>query len=263
MSAVTASDLPFPVPAPRRDHARVPFADRPLLLATDESDAVSPIATFAALVASRRRGNHLVVRLANASRADVIARESEAMRCGLIVMGLRPPVMRPGGDDTTMLVMRRAVAPVLAVAPGLCGLPRRVIVAMDFSRASLHAAHAALGLLADGAQVTLVNVQPDLGLIADASSEYSTIYAQGVGPSLARLRHSLDAPPGVTLDSVILRGDPLTELLALAERTGADLIAAGTRRQPTNDHMAVGGVTTGLVRDARFSLLVAQPVPCC
>lgn len=263
MSAVTASDLPFSVPAPRRDLARVPFADRPLLLATDESDAESPIAAFATLLANRRRGSHLVVRLANASRADVIAREAEAMRCGLIVMRLQASAMRPGADDTTMLVMRRAVAPVLAVAPALGSLPRRAIVAMDFSRASLHAARAVLGLVADGAVVTLANVQPDLGLIADASSEYSTIYAQGVGPSLARLRHALDAPPEVTVDSVILRGDPLTELLAFAERTGADLIAAGTRRQPTNDHMAVGGVTTGLVRDARFSLLIAQPVPCC
>ena len=109
----------------------------------------------------------------------------------------------------------------------------------------------------------LVNVQPDLGLISNASEGYSTIYAQGVKPALARLRHELAAPPGVAVESVVLRGDPLTELISLAERVGADLIAAGTRREPANHHMALGGITTGLVRDGRFSLLVAPPVPCC
>jgi nucleotide-binding universal stress UspA family protein len=158
--------------------------------------------------------------------------------------------------------MRRAAGPVLATTRSLVSLPRLVIAAVDFSRASLQAARLAMRMVASDATVLLVNVQPDLGLISN-SEGYCAVYAQGVKPALARLRRELDAPLGVTVESVILRGDPLGEILSLADRTGVDLIAAGTRRLPAGEHMALGGITTGLVRDGRFSLLIAPPLPCC
>ena len=197
-----------------------------------------------------------------AASTSSIGRQA-AQHPGLTMMELRPTGRaRPDEADATLLAMRRAVGPVLAVAPSLVGAPRLVIVAVDFSRASLNAARIAMSAVADDATVLLVNVQPDLGLISNASEGYSAVYAQGVKPALARLRRELDAPTGATVESVILRGDPLTEILALARRTGADLIAAGARRQPAGEHMALGGITTGLVRDGRFSVLIAPSLPC-
>ena len=201
---------------------------------------------------------------ASAARAGSAGRQAAQPYAGLTMMPLRPAAdAGPLEADATLLAMRRAVGPVLAVTRTLVGLPRLVIVAVDFSRASLHAARVAMSTVASDATVLLVNVQPDLGLISNASEGYCAVYAQGVKPALARLRRELEAPAGVAIESVILRGDPLGEILALAERTGVDLIAAGTRRQPASQHMALGGFTTGLVRDGRFSLLVAPPLPGC
>lgn len=57
---------------------------------------------------------------------------------------------------------------------------------------------------------------------------------------------------------VDVRGDATTELLGLAERAGADLIAVGSQRtRPAR--LSVGSVTRSLVRDGRISLLVLPP----
>lgn len=200
---------------------------------------------------------------ANDARPASIARQAAISAVELTRTELRPASdARATEPDATLLAMRRAAGPVLATTRSLISLPRLVIAAVDFSRASLQAARLAMRMVASDATVLLVNVQPDLGLISN-SEGYCAVYARGVKPALARLRRELAAPLDVSVESVILRGDPLDEILSLAHRTGVDLIAAGTRRHPAGEHMALGGITTGLVRDGRFSLLIAPPLPCC
>ncbi len=197
-------------------------------------------------------------------RAGSVGRQAAPPPLEVTVMALRPPgSVREAQADAAVLAMRRTVGPVLAVTPSFDGAARLAIIAVDFSRASLQAARIAMHAVASDATVLLVNVQPDLCLFSNASEGYCAVYAQGVKPALTRLRRDLETPPGVTVESVILRGDPLGEIVALAERIGADLIAAGTRRLSAGQHMALGAFTTGLVRDGRFSLLVAPPLSCC
>lgn len=239
---------------------RVPPASGPtVLLAPSGSDSGASARTIAMMLAARRgSGQPTLHQCAAGMRAHAIAGEAAAHDSGLIVMGLEPPAgaHAPEGD-TALLVIRRAGTPVLAVTPSLVRLPRRAIAAVDFSRASLHAARVALAVLDDGATLLLVNVQPDLGFNPDDGSEYGSIYARGVAAAFARLRQELDPPRGITVESVVLCGHALPELLALAEWTHADLIAAGSRRQSADHHFAPGRVTTGLVRAARHSVLVA------
>jgi nucleotide-binding universal stress UspA family protein len=191
----------------------------------------------------------------------VIAREARARSAGLIVMGLRRHAMldRVFRDETTLLVMRRAGVPVLGVTPLLRDLPRRVVVAVDFSRASLHAARAACSVVAEGGTLLLVHVQPEIGFAPEEAEGHGVIYAQGVVGAFARLVRELEVPTGVRVETVVLQGEPSAELLSFAERADAELIAVGSQRHTTAHSLVLGSVTTTLVRDGRYSLLVTPP----
>jgi nucleotide-binding universal stress UspA family protein len=198
--------------------------------------------------------------------AGAIVREAERAGAALIVVGLRHhgTVDRVLRDETTLHVARAAHVPVLGVAPTLVGLPGRVVVGVDFSRASVRAARAALTLLADGGTLVLAYARPPIDVTSEADEGAETIQAQGVPAAFDRLRAELLAgdhlPPGVAIEPVVLPGDPAAELRALAERSGADLIAVGSHRHETVERWLLGSVTTELVRDGRVSVLVVPPV---
>jgi len=200
--------------------------------------------------------------------AGAIVREAERAGAALVVVGLRHhgTVDRVLRDETTLHVARAAHVPVLGVAPALDRLPHRVVVGVDFSRASVRAARAALSVIADGGTIVLAYARPPLDVTSEADEGPETIQAQGVPAAFERLRAELlascagqDAPAGVTIESVVLPGEPATELRALAERSGADLIAVGSHRHETVERWLLGSVTTELVRDGRVSVLVVPP----
>ena len=195
------------------------------------------------------------------SPADEIARAARARKPELIVMGLRPHAFldRVFRDETALTVMRRACAPVLAVTPLLHRLPRRIVVGIDFSRASIAAARTAMGLLEEGGELILAYVEPDGETDAELSPTYRAIYAEGLCGAFARLRQGLVSRSDVTVDTVVLRGAASVELLSLAARTDADLIAVGSQRHSIARRAFVGGVTTALARAASRSLLVIPP----
>lgn len=199
------------------------------------------------------------VDLAVGRPAATIVQEARRRDVGSIVVGLRRhgTLDRLFRDETALIVVRTAAVPVLAIAPTLTDLPRCVIAAVDFSRASLAAARAAASVLADGATLLLVHVQPEMGSVR-AAAGYGTAYSQGVGSAFTRLHQELDVPAGVAVEPVLLRGDATTELLALADRVGADLIAVGGQSQGP-DRLSLESVTRSLVREGRVSLLVVPP----
>ncbi len=213
------------------------------------------------------RGCPWPVDLAVGRPAANIVQEARRRGAGLIVVGLRPhgTLDRLFRDETALLVVRSAAVPVLAVTPQLAGLPRRVIAAVDFSRASLDAARAALSVIGDGGTLLLAHVQPEIGFTPESAGDYDHRYAQGVAGAFERLREQLDVPAGVSVETVALRGEPTTELLALVDRTGADLVAVGSQggapERGAPHRPALGSVTRALVRAGRTSLLVAPPRP--
>jgi nucleotide-binding universal stress UspA family protein len=176
-------------------------------------------------------------------------------------MGLRPHAFldRVFRDETALTVMRRASVPVLAVTPLLRRLPRRIAVATDFSRASIAAARAAMGLLEEGGEPPPVYVQPPTESEAERSAPYRAIYTEGLSGAFARLRQELVSRSDVTTDTVVLRGAVPAELLSLAARVDADLIAVGSQRHSIAQRAFVGSVTTALARAATRSLLVIPP----
>ena len=195
------------------------------------------------------------------SPAAEIVRVADMRDSDLVVVGLRAHTLldRVFRDETALSVMRHASVPVLAVTPLLTRIPRRIAVAIDFSRASIAAARSALTLLDDGGSLELVYVEPPAEPHMEATEGFTTIYAQGVAAAFGRLRQELASRANVSIETVVLHGNVVTELLSFAERADADLIALGSQRHSTAHRAFVGSVTTGLARAAARSLLVLPP----
>lgn len=193
--------------------------------------------------------------------AAEIVRLAEAHRSDLIVLGLRPHAFldRVFRDETALSVMRHASVPVLAVTPFTTCLPRRIAVAIDFSRASIAAARAALTLLDDDGALMLVYVEPPAEPRGPDAEGYTTIYAQGLAAAFTRLRQELAGRTNARIETVVLHGGVTPELLSFAKRAEVDLIAVGSQRHSIARRAVVGSVTTALARAATCSLFVIPP----
>ena len=190
---------------------------------------------------------------------STIAKEAESAGVGLIMLGLHPHDLfdRISGEETALRVAGTARLPLLAVTAKLSRLPRRCVVGVDFSPASERAAREALPLLDDGATMVLAHVRPT---VADRDRERSgQSYVLGVAEALARIQASLPSPSRVTVETITLEGETALQLLALADRSGADLIAVGSHRHSFVGRFVLGSVVTTLIRAASVSLFVTPP----
>lgn len=177
----------------------------------------------------------------------------------LVVMGLEEHARARGVplDTIAMRVMRRTGVPVLAAAPSLDALPRRVVAAVDFTRASLRAARLARALMADEGTMWLACARRDGTEASRTDGGRRDVVERSVRDALARLAAELRSTAGITIVPVSLEGSTAAQLLALADRVGADLVALGTHRRRQLDGIAIGSVTASIVRDGRYSVLLA------
>ena len=193
--------------------------------------------------------------------AQIIAEEAKRRGSSLIALGLLPHNVfdRLMNRSTALAVVRQATVPVLAVTPGLSRAPRRIVVAIDFSRASLRAARVALGLLPDGGTLLLTHVTPDFRRASETTEGWEIVYSQGIAAAMTRLQEELKAPPEVRIEPVFIGGPVVDALVAFSSAAKADLIAVGTHRHTFVDRLIVGSVTEALIRNARHSLLISPP----
>lgn len=194
--------------------------------------------------------------------ASCIHRCTERCHPDLVILGLHRhgAVDRAFGDDTARAVMRRVGVPVLAVRPELTALPTRVVVAVDFSRASMHAARMALALLDEHGSLDLVYVRPSIPLGGTEDTEgLARIFAGGVDTAFGQLVDELQAPPTVRIARVVLEGEPADELMHYAQAVAPDLVAVGTQRHGRVARLLLGSVTSAVVHDGRWSVLVTPP----
>jgi len=183
-----------------------------------------------------------------------MARES---RCRIVIVGLggHGPAARFFGNETALRLMRISATPVLAVDTRLRALPKRILVAMDFSESSIEAAQLALEIAAPGATMTLAHVVPweRKEYIPEQWFREHECY---VGGQLKRVAGWLDRDVGSSIHQKILFGKPGPSLLACAEELDADLIVAGTHGRGVLGRMLGGETIAKLVRGARRSVLV-------
>lgn len=176
----------------------------------------------------------------------VLASYADVHGASLLIVGLgRSRVLdRLLGDESTLRLARLARTPILAVAPQ-CAVPaRRVVMALDLTATSMHAARLALDLAAADADVVAVNVESGEGP-ADRDA------------AIKRAAQALQTGFCGRVTSRLLRGDPATELLGLANAWDADLISIGLHGSGPAQRVAIGNVAMRVVRCASCSVIAA------
>ena len=196
--------------------------------------------------------------------APTIVEEAERVGASLIVMSLRPhsAIDRALNDETTINVMRRATCPVLGLTAWTTVPPKRVLVGIDFGRASLRAARLALAMIAEGGTLVLAYAPPPEMPDVQDDGEH-VVHEMGVETAWRWLDNELAPGADVTIEHVVLRHRPdrtVADLLfAHADEHGADMIALGSRRHGRVERWLLGSVTTDMARDGAYALLVVPP----
>lgn len=191
------------------------------------------------------------------SPSRTLAQEAERRGASVIVMGIgrHNPLDRLFGTETTLATLRESRVPVLAVGPNFPAAPSHAVVGLDFSTASIQAAHLALRLLAPGGRLTLVHVRPRFEHPSADWQAWDADYGRTLPPLFDQVSAQLDVPAGITVETVTVRGDPAPALLAFAQQTNADLVAVGTQRHTLFERLMVGSVATRVLRTARVGVL--------
>lgn len=189
-----------------------------------------------------------------ARRISELAAQADAR---LIAVGLggHGATERLFGSETALRLVRTSRTPVLAVASPFDERPRRILVAMDFSEASIEAARLALDLAAKNATMVLANCVP-WERREYVPEEWFHAHENVVGNELKRVVSLLDAERGIRISHRILYGRPARALLSYAEELNADLIVAGTHGRSLFGRLLAGETAAKLIRGAHCSVLV-------
>jgi nucleotide-binding universal stress UspA family protein len=184
--------------------------------------------------------------------AVAIADAARSVNAALIVLGLGPhhAVDRALGGETALQLVQIASTPVLAVPAAANALPRRAVVAVDFTPTSLTVAQTAASLVADGAVVELVHVR------ASARREPNVRDAEH---RLRELAATLESIRPLTIEASVLSGPPAPTLLDTVRSRGADMIALGSHGYGLWKRLTIGSVASKVIRLAEVAVLV-QPI---
>jgi nucleotide-binding universal stress UspA family protein len=199
----------------------------------------------------------LEVRPGSGRVADHLVQEAEALRADLIVVGThrREGLERFRYGSVSHGVLHGAPVSV-AVVPGPSPEPeakvRRVLVGVDFSRASERAVRMAFGMAGPGSTVWLVHVRK--------RGEHQDD-AQLLRGQLRRMVPAKAEKAGVTVDAqVVEASEPAEALRQCAEQADADLICLGTRGHSGLTGSLMGSVSQALVAASSRPVLKTSTV---
>jgi nucleotide-binding universal stress UspA family protein len=201
-----------------------------------------------------------VLTLRFGSTADGIAAAARESNALLIVIGLGSHnlIDRALGTETALHLVQVASTPILAVPAGVAELPRRVVVAVDFTATSLRAAEAAAKWLYAGNRIRLVHVWSGAERRGVRFSEEQRLAAQKRLSDAARL---LFTQPDVLVETATLEGDVARTLLQFAAQTDSDMIALGSHGYGLWKRLTLGSVASKVLRLSALPVLVA-PIGC-
>lgn len=199
------------------------------------------------------------VEVINGAPAPTICELADEMSASLIVMGLGKHALadRVFGSETALRVMQRARVPVMAVPQNWIGIPRRVLVAVDFGPASVRAARTAMRIAAPGSTVCLAHVAPNIGL-PDMDPTLAEIYHNSLNEQFDEFVQAVGIPGDVVVIRKALYGDASKAILGYASANDIDMIVAGTHGHGVLARLFVGSVASAIVRGAHCAVLVAK-----
>lgn len=195
------------------------------------------------------------VRYGNPGETIAAAAKECGARLVLLGLGDHSASARFFGNETALRAMRASGVPMLAVDGNLKGLPKCIVVAMDFREASIEAARTALRLAAPGARVILAHVIP-WERREYVPQKWLSDYERHVTEQLIRVSGWLRGSGTARIEHRILFGRAGHAIPALAEQENADLIAAGTHPHNSFARVIFGETLSKLVRGAKRSVLV-------
>lgn len=201
-----------------------------------------------------------VVRGSPAFALANLARERNAAML-IVGIGRHRPVDRILGGETALRTIQRAACPVLVVHPDFEGPFHDVVIATDFSPASLAAARAVIPMLSPTATLHVVHVWQPSGSSDTRRVASDEAYTRALPESYERFLELLSVPPGVTVKTVVREGKVTERVLDYAAAHHADLITAGRHGRSLLQSILVGSQTTALLRVAQRSLLIAPDPP--
>lgn len=202
--------------------------------------------------------------------SETILASARAFDANLVVLGRHqrcapacpsnghPPEGKEG-VNVPQLVMTAEQVPVLAVHRDCLELPKRVVVAVDFRRASLSAAQLACAVADTGSTVYLIHVYAGRSDGEPHSAAERESAARGIGSALAKFKQILSKRSDITVKTVMLLGDPLVELHSFLRHIRPDLTALGTNSGATDDGPRLGSVTAALLDDPYVSSVLVAP----
>jgi len=224
---------------------------------------MSTVVTPTAIPVSRRDPAVVHVDAVDAVDAAVRAAEETGARAILIERAPQEAAASDPSSGMARRVLAAADVPAVTVGRHATGLPRRVIVATDFSPHSLHAARVALDFVAADATVIIAHVRPHIAAAGPTRDHWDHTYERVLPTMFAGLRAELAAPRGVRIETVSLDGGPAgRRLIELAAATGADLIVSGTHGHGGGARLALGDVAAALLRGAPCSTLLVPGAAC-
>ena len=229
----------------------------------DEQRAESRLASLSVQVlevADPTTTCHTEVIYGEPSRA--IAEVAHARQSPLIVMGIgrHRPMDRLLGVDTAVRTISRATCPVLAVSAEIHVPFRDVVLATDFSPASIKGAESIIPLLTTGSVVHLVHVWEPSAVHDARLRTLDESYSASLPEKFRRLLEILAVPSGIAVKEAVLEGRTSERLLEYANAHSADVVVAGRQGLNLLSRLFVGSVTTALLRGATCSVLIA-PAP--
>ena len=190
-----------------------------------------------------------------------IATASRQLNAALVVVGAAPRVRmnQTVSGRRAGQILQRSGTPVLSVDPALRQLPKQILVATDFSTASVHAAQLSIAFLGKGGRVTLLHVLPAIGTLLPSEPTASVDLREEVTRRLEELRAFLksEATGEVNIEVAIAEGEPVHEILAHAERINADLIVTGTHGRAGLGRLIVGSTASDILHTAPCSVLAS------
>jgi nucleotide-binding universal stress UspA family protein len=238
--------------------------DRGQLLADTKAFAETESAPGITIEAEVREGN----------TAAEILEQATSMKADLLVIGThgRSGFERLLLGSVAEKVLRKASCPVMTVprrlpdaVPAGPVLYKRILCPVDFSESSLHALKYAISMAqeADG-RLTVLHVvahefeyEPDIAYAT--SMRIDDFLKQREEVLRRRLQEIIaGAPEFCTVESLITRGKPRSEVLRVAAERQSDLIVMGVQGRGAADLLFFGSTTQHVVREAPCPVLTIR-----
>lgn len=176
----------------------------------------------------------------------------EARRRALLEAGLRERDRRSelDGRKASSIVFGTTLQPDCQPLADLAG--RVVLAATDFTEAGERAVAQALGVVCERGSVHLAHV---IAVPAATEAEVREAREQA-WYSLSRLASTEDGSRPGRLERHVLEGWPAEQLLALADRIGADLVVLGARSHSVVTRALLGSVAQTVSERAKMPVLL-------